>query len=376
MTIQSSITELGLFDLFQILHLHKKTGRLMISDGPNGKETQVVFENGHVGFAFVHDRASESIKSLLIKWGVVNESSYDDLEQKMPQYDSFMDCLCGEGIMPKAYLEKYISSRIQESVYEIFKWDTGVCRFIEGELDRKKELIIPLNTENLILEGARRIDEWSNIEARVPSPHSIFRFCSEDHENQGLNLKPKEWELLSLIDGNRSVNEANELVGGDLFTTSKLIYGLVVMKVIQLVEDDVEPHADLDMEDRRIQELMRKGKYFFTRLDYRKASAEFEKIVQIDPDCFDAVRMLGEIYYKAGMLSEALIYLRKARASRPNNQKAIFIKGHLHARMGDVGRAIAEWEELLEKSSSPKVKKLVEDRLTVAKEWEKVLQEY
>lgn len=376
MTIQSSITELGLFDLFQILHLHKKTGRLIISDGPRGKEAQVLFEEGQVAFALIQERASETIKSLLIRWGIVNEESYDNLERKLPRYDTFVDCLDGEGIVPRAYLEKYISFRIQENVYEIFKWDTGVCRFIEGELDHKKELIIPLNTENLILEGARRIDEWSNIEARVPSPHSIFRFCSGDHENQGLNLKPKEWELLSLIDGNRSVHEANEIVGGDLFSTSKLIYGLVVMKVIELVEEDIEPQADLDMEDRRIQELMRKGKYFFSRLDFQKASAEFEKIVQIDPDCFEAVRMLGEIYYKAGMFSEALFYLKKARSSKPNNQKAIFIKGHLHARMGDVCQAIAEWEELLEKSSSTKVKKLVEKRLDIAKEWEKVLQEY
>ena len=163
---------------------------------------------------------------------------------------------------------------------------------------------------------------------------------------------------------------------GDLFSTSKLIYGLVVMKVIQLVENDTEPQVDLNQEDRRIQELMRKGRYFFSRLNYQKASAEFEKIVQIDPDCFDAVRMLGEIYYKAGMLSEALIYLRKARSFRPNNQKAIFIKGHLHARMGDVSDAIREWEELLEKTSSPQVIKLVEYRITIAKEWEKVLQEY
>jgi tetratricopeptide (TPR) repeat protein len=376
MTIQSSITELGLFDLFQILHLHKKTGRLMISDGPRGKEAQVLFEQGYVGFAYVHDRASESVKSLLIRWGIVDEKSYEDVERKLSKYDTMMDCLDGEGIVPRAYLKKYLSSRIQETVHDIFKWDAGVCRFMEEELDHKKELILPLNTENLILEGARRIDEWSNIEARVPSPHSIFRLCSLDHESHGLNLKPREWELLSLIDGHRSVYEANEVVGGDLFTTSKLIYGLVVMKVIQLVEEEDDTRPDFDSEERRVEELMRKGKYFFSRHDYQRASAEFEKIVQIDPDCFEAVRMLGEIYYKAGMLSEALIYLRKARSARPDNQKAIFIKGHLHARMGDIGQAIAEWKELLEKSNNPKVKQLIEDRLAVAGEWKRVLQEY
>ena len=152
MTIQSSITELGLFDLFQILHFHKKTGRLMISDGPHGKEAQVLFEDGYVGFAYVHDRAADPVKALLIRWGLVNELSYGDVERNLPKYDGLLECLTGEGIVHRAYLEKHLSSRIQETVYEIFKWDTGVCRFIEGALDHKKELIVRLNTENVILE--------------------------------------------------------------------------------------------------------------------------------------------------------------------------------------------------------------------------------
>jgi lipopolysaccharide biosynthesis regulator YciM len=75
-------------------------------------------------------------------------------------------------------------------------------------------------------------------------------------------------------------------------------------------------------------------------------------------------------------MSEALIYLTKARLLNPDNQKAMFIKGYLHARLGEVSKAVAEWEELKEKSTNPQIIDLVTKKLELAREWDKVLQEY
>jgi tetratricopeptide (TPR) repeat protein len=375
MTIQSSIRELGLFDLFQVLYMNRKTGRLLISGTPQGADAQVLFHEGAVCFAAIHNRVPKSISALLIEWGVLNEASRIKVELAMQKYHNLLDCLESEGLVSRNHMENFLASRVRECVFEIFKWDKGEYSFIEEQLDRKREVLITFNTENLILEGARRIDEWSNIKNKVPSEHSVFRICSENEDNQGMNLKPKEWEILSLIDGKRSVAEVNEAVGEDLFSTSKLIYGLVVMGVIELVEGKHGEGPGSDVE-RRVQELIRSGREFYDNLNLEKAAAEFEKAVQIDPECFEALRMLGEIYYKLDRLSEALVYLRKARTIKPENQKAMFIKGYLHARLGEVEQAIEEWEELREKTKSPKVIQLVRKRITVAREWEKVLQEY
>lgn len=373
MTIQSSIRELGLFDLFQVLHLNRKTGRLLVTGTPDGREAQVLFQEGAVCFAAVHDRVPKSILPLMVEWGVLDETAHMKVEKEMTRYGNLLDCLDGEGIAPRNHVENFLSARVRECVYEIFKWEGGEYSFIEEQLDPAREALITLNTENLILEGARRIDEWSNIKSKVPSEHSVFHICSEDEDNEGMNLKPKEWEILSLIDGNRSVSEINEAVGEDLFSTSKLIYGLVVMNVIELVESEEDGAG---ASGRRVRDLLRCGREFYENLNLEKAAAEFEKAIQADPDCFEALRMLGEIYYKLDRMSEALIYLRKARSARPDNQKTMFIKGYLHARLGEVEQAIEEWEELREKARSRKIVQLVRKRIAVAREWEKVLQEY
>jgi tetratricopeptide (TPR) repeat protein len=375
MTIQSSIQELGLFDLFQLLHLHAKTGRLIISDGPEGKQAQVLFIKGSLCFAAIHDRVTKSIESLLYDWGILDETALARVEKAHRNYKKLVDCLEGEDIVSKNHLEGFVAARVREFVYEIFKWNQGDCRFVEEDLDERREILVPMNTENMILEGARRIDEWANIKSKVPTRHSVFKICSGEEEEQRLNLKPREWEILSLIDGKRSVLEVNDAVDGDLFTTSKLIYGLVVMTVIELVDGEDQSEEGLGGE-LRLDELLKSGKELYGRLNLEMAATAFEKALQLEPDNFEALRMLGEIYYKMDRLSEALQHLRKAREIKPENQKAMFIKGYLHARLGEIMQAINEWEELREKSKNSRIVDLVKRRIEVAKEWEKVLSEY
>lgn len=375
MAIQSSIKELGLFDLFQVLHLNAKTGRLIISDTDDGREAQILFKEGSVCLASIYERSVQTVEVLLEEWGIVDETVLATIEKDLNKCEDIVHCLERAGISSRSHLENFFRGRIRECVYNILKWDNGNCRFFEEELDAKREILVILNTENLILEGARRIDEWSNIMNKVPSRHSVFQFCSDKEQGQRLNLKPMEWEILSLIDGKRSVYEVNEAVGEDLFSTSKLIYGLVVMDVIELVSDNDESGAGLNNEER-IDELILNGRKYYSHFNLEKAAAEFEKVLQLDQDNFEALRMLGEIYYKMDRLSEALVFLRKARSQKPHNQKTMFIKGYLHARLGEVDKAIAEWEELREKSHNQKIIELVKRRIGVAREWEKVLQEY
>jgi hypothetical protein len=375
MTIQSTIKEIGLFDLFQILHLHRKTGRLIIRGIPGGNEAKVVFKDGAVCLASIYKSSPRTIEELLVEWGVLDVESSARLSKKIKKYDNLIDAIDGEGITPRSHIESFLANRVRETVFEIFKWDEGEYRFDEEKLKEKSEVLVPLNTENLILEGARRIDEWSNIRSKVPSKHSVFRFCTENQEDHQLNLKPKEWEILSLIGGKRTVKEVTEAVGGDLFTTSKLIYGLVVMDIIELV--DAEEDGDVQPgNEKKLGELLKSGRDCYNKLNLEKAAGEFQKALKIDSDCFEALRMLGEIHYKLDNLNEALTFLSRARDLSPDNEKAMFIKGYLHAHLGEISLAISEWQELGEKTQNQQIAEVVRKRIEVAKEWEKILQEY
>ena len=190
MAIQSSIEELGLFDLLQVLHMNEKTGRLIITDVDGSREALILFDSGSVCMASIHDRSPRSIFDLMEEWGVVGSGSIIEIEKALPKHKSLIECLEALAISSGNHLENFFAARMRESVYNIFKWEKGDCRFIEEDLDPRREIIVHLNTENLILEGARRIDEWSNIKNKVPSRHSILSLCHGNEEGQALNLQP------------------------------------------------------------------------------------------------------------------------------------------------------------------------------------------
>jgi tetratricopeptide (TPR) repeat protein len=378
MAIESSISELGLIDLFQLLSLQRKTGRLIISDGPGGKEAQVLFAEGAVGFASIYQRVPRTAVALLLEWGVIEKDALRRIEKTLHDYDNLADCLDGEGVVSRDFLNSIVSSRTQDVVYELFKWHQGFCRYTEmGTYDEKLNVIVPLNTENLIMEGARRIDEWENITSKVPSPYSIFRICAADeNDGQKLNLNPKEWEILSLIDGRCSVKEAAEAVSCDLFTTSKLIYGLVVMNVIELVEHQPEAAAGAERAAPELGTLLDRGRQFMETGELERAVSEYEKAIQIDPGSFEAMRKLGEIYYKLNKLGEASVYLKKARIVNPEHEKTIFISGQLHARLGEVALAVKEWNQLRKMTSNRKIAEIMQHNIDTARKWVLVLQRY
>src|SRR2546425_13066345 len=70
-------------------------------------------------------------------------------------------------------------------------WREGYFSFVEGPL---------------LMEGARRIDEWSRIESRIPHLGVIAALAPPPSDGGGeLDLLPPEWEVLAAGDGQRDV---------------------------------------------------------------------------------------------------------------------------------------------------------------------------
>ena len=118
MTIQSTIKEIGLFDLFQILHLHRKTGRLIVQAASGDKEAKVVFKEGAVCFASVYEGSPKSIEELFAEWGVLDVESFAKLSKKLKKYDNLIDAIDGEGITPRNHIENFLSNCVRETVFD------------------------------------------------------------------------------------------------------------------------------------------------------------------------------------------------------------------------------------------------------------------
>jgi hypothetical protein len=83
------------------------------------------------------------------------------------------------------------------------------------------------------MEGARRIDEWSQIADRVPHLDVIPQLAPGDSDNPGrLDLLPQEWKVLAAIDGESTLRTIAVNLAMNEFDVARVVYGLVTTGVV------------------------------------------------------------------------------------------------------------------------------------------------
>jgi len=122
----------------------------------------------------------------------------------------------------------------EEAVYALAIWRAGEFRF-EASTVAPRQTIQKSNT-NLLMEAARRLDEWRVLSKKIPSVELVPEFVVLENREGQINLNTMEWLLLSKIDGERSVRQIAAAAGMGVFDAAKLLYGLVATSLIRLKE--------------------------------------------------------------------------------------------------------------------------------------------
>lgn len=236
MAIEGPLRELGIHDVFQLLDLSRKTGTLAVTSELRDNQGTVHFQNGRVVAATIRSNPHR-IGDLLMRAGRVTaaqvaEASAAQLERGDTR--RLGEILLDMGAITQKELERQIRIQIEAVVFELLSWREGFFRFEEGPMQGAP--MVQIGTEALLMEGARRIDEWSRISDRVPSLLAIPRLTSlqDDSHAPMLDLLPSEWEVLTMIDGALDLRAIAARLARTEFDTAKVVYGLVSTGVVEL----------------------------------------------------------------------------------------------------------------------------------------------
>ncbi|HEY2943514.1 MAG TPA: DUF4388 domain-containing protein [Vicinamibacteria bacterium] len=120
----------------------------------------------------------------------------------------------------------------EEAVYALAMWSQGDFRFDPG-VATELRTITKSNT-NLLMEAARRLDEWRVLSKKIPSTDLVPEFVVQEHREGQINLNTSEWLILSKIDGHRSVKAIAAATKLTAFDAAKILYGLVATGLIRL----------------------------------------------------------------------------------------------------------------------------------------------
>jgi len=98
------------------------------------------------------------------------------------------------------------------------------------------ERTISISTEQLLLNWSYRKQEWDKLKEVIPSTNAVFRLSlQKSPENKNINAD--QWNVLALCNGTRTISDIAESLSGDEFKTSKIIFQLVQLALLEKAGD-------------------------------------------------------------------------------------------------------------------------------------------
>ncbi len=298
MAIEGPLRELGIHDVFQLLDLSRKTGTLSVVSELRDNEGRVLFENGRIVSANIRSNPHR-LGDLLVRSGRLTDADMAKAQAAQQRGDGrrLGEILVALGLVTHKEIERQVRLQIEAVVFELMSWREGHFRFTEGLQEGvPRDVMVAFPTESLLMEGARRIDEWSRIADRVPNLGMVPYLTPPDEDHPALlDLLPQEWQVLALIDGAIDLRGIAATLAMSEFDVARITYGMVSTGVIRLKQPErpsqaaplpLDDHKPLEQRLTPIDnsvEPLRRGAAAFRRGDLDEGISIWTKFVSAIP---------------------------------------------------------------------------------------------
>lgn len=327
MAIEGQLSDVGLADIMQLLAVGRKTGCLTVTD--RSSFGYIYMEEGRVIYANVLNRP-DRLGELLVRNQVIDR---DELSRAMEQQARQPGLRLGRILVDRDTITeedlfRFITVQVEEAVYHLFAWERGAFHFEpDSRPDDTTGPHVSINAESLLLEGARRVDEWSMIEKKIPSLDLVFareertepkedQTDPEPGDQEGTEasppeapgmaeLTPDQKRLLGLVDGHRTVRDLVDESGLVEFDVAKSLFGLLQAGFIVSIGRRQDAAPGPGEAEGLPQKLSVGGAYYRAGM-FEDAEREYRAALAIMEDEPTARTRLALICLRSGRFEEAL----------------------------------------------------------------------
>ncbi len=203
MALEGSLRDFDLFSLFNMIKTQGKSGTLVLSRGQ--EFVKIFFDQGDiVGCDSNQVRMEDRVGAMLVRLGRLSGDELLGMIQKQRQTLKRMGSLLLEsGKVSSQDLQDALFNQAMSIIYRTFRWIEGDYRFDSMlPLDLDRENFPPIPVDTVLMEAARIMDEWPEVQRRLPDNHVPLK-----KTDKALSLRLDiDQELSSVFEGRPSMN--------------------------------------------------------------------------------------------------------------------------------------------------------------------------
>jgi len=313
MTLKGNLDTFYLNSILQLLHNDKKTG--LFQAKKDKEEVTIYFNDGSVIFA-IGSRKETRLGYVLIKKGLISPDDLKiSLQDAKKNNQALGKYLVNQKFITSEKLGEVLHELTEEIIFNLFLWEKGDFEYRDAKINIKGMINININILKIMLEASRRIDEISIFKKQIPDDDVVIMLTKKAEKHDEIKLNSAEMQMLSLIDGNKSIKELFEASGYDTFSSYdefeayKLLHSLISSGLVEKLSDEHKLKSVED-KDKKVPEK-----------DYTALITIYYDIIQLI--CRDLENELGKQIFivfdecKEGIKSKAIFILDGFQLNMP-----------------------------------------------------------
>ena len=241
MALRGNLRDFTVTQLLNLINLAHKTGTLVI-EGPN-EVARIAFRDGKLAFAQV-GQEDNRLATVLHR---ANRLSTGQLRAIQTRATHLSDkelglLMINAGYMTQDDILNALQSHFTEAVRRLFTWVEGSFRFENDLMPPQDRITVRLDLENLIIEGARQLREWEQLQDEIPSLDMALRFIERNETNiQKMNLSVEEWRVVSYINPRNTIQQIASAAKMSDLEIRRIVYGLIQAGLVEVMRPEGAP---------------------------------------------------------------------------------------------------------------------------------------
>ena len=243
MALRGNLRDFTVTQLLNLINLAHKTGTLVI-EGPN-EAARIAFRDGKLSYAQI-GQEDNRLASILHRSSRLSTGQLRAIQIRAAQVsDKELGLLLiNAGYLTQDDILNSLQAYLTDVVRRLFTWVEGFFRFENDMLPPDDRITVRLDLENLIIEGARQLREWEQLQDEIPNLDMALKFIERPGTSmQKMNLSVEEWRVVSYINPRNTIRQIGSAAKMSDLEIRRIVYGLLQAGLVEVIRLEGAPQS-------------------------------------------------------------------------------------------------------------------------------------